>query len=244
MTSLTESDAKGSGNYTVYTWTYDADNEVTSFGNSAHANESVGSYTYAQGQLVNVAPISRQSANASNSLANVYDANGNATSITVAGGTPTTTTIGPDNELIFDGTYNDTYDADGNLVKQQDSTTKITYTYDNRNRLTSVTTYAWQSNSWVQTQQVTYTYDMFNNLIGRTVTGTGATKQEYVFDGTNIVLAFDGNDNLTDRYLWGPAVDQVLADEHFSLTGQYHSPRRRAQPTGCWRITRTPCATW
>ena len=30
-----------------------------------------------------------------------------------------------------------------------------------------------------------------------------------------MVLAFDGSDNLTDRYLWGPAVDQVLADEYF-----------------------------
>jgi RHS repeat-associated protein len=70
--------------------------------------------------------------------------------------------------------------------------------------------------NWTTNQRITYTYDMFDNLIGRTVTGTGATTQHYVFDGTNMVLAFDGNDNLTDRYLWGPAVDQVLADEHFS----------------------------
>ena len=33
-----------------------------------------------------------------------------------------------------------------------------------------------------------------------------------------MVLAFDGNDNLTDRYLWGPAVDQVLADENSAPT--------------------------
>jgi len=39
-----------------------------------------------------------------------------------------------------------------------------------------------------------------------------------------MVLAFDGNDNLTDRYLWGPAVDQVLADEHFSLSGSNQLP--------------------
>jgi RHS repeat-associated protein len=30
-----------------------------------------------------------------------------------------------------------------------------------------------------------------------------------------MVLAFDNSGNLTDRYLWGPAVDQVLADENF-----------------------------
>ena len=56
-----------------------------------------------------------------------------------------------------------------------------------------------------------------HRLIGRTVTGgTGAGTQHYVFDGKNMVLAFDVNDNLTDRYLWGPAVDQVLADENYS----------------------------
>ena len=63
---------------------------------------------------------------------------------------------------------------------------------------------------------------MFDNLIGRTVTTyasgeeTGSTTARYVFDGTNMVLAFDGNGNLTDRYLSGPAVDQVLADENYS----------------------------
>ena len=75
--------------------------------------------------------------------------------------------------------------------------------------------------NWTTNQRITYTYDMFNNLIGRTVTTydtggeTSATTQRYVFDGTNMVLAFDGSGNLTDRYLWGPAVDQVLADENY-----------------------------
>ena len=61
---------------------------------------------------------------------------------------------------------------------------------------------------------------MFNNLIGRTETFHGVTDfvntQHYAHDGTKMVLAFDGSGNLTDRYLWGPAVDQVLADEQFS----------------------------
>ena len=77
----------------------------------------------------------------------------------------------------------------------------------------------------METQQIDYTYDMFDNLIGRKVTpcDSGGSKlapstQRYVFDGTNMVLAFDGNRNLTDRYLWGAAVDQVLADEHFTPT--------------------------
>jgi len=72
---------------------------------------------------------------------------------------------------------------------------------------------------------------------GRTVTGTGAGTQHYVFDGTNMVLAFDVNDNLTDRYLWGPAVDQVLADEHFSYgSGSNQLPGSATPFTTLWAL--------
>ena len=87
---------------------------------------------------------------------------------------------------------------------------------------------------------MTYTYDMFNNLIGRTVTTFGVggtpTTQRYVFDGTNMVLAFDGNDNLTDRYLSGPAVDQVLADEHFTISGGSTNQLPSAAGTTYWSL--------
>jgi RHS repeat-associated protein len=36
---------------------------------------------------------------------------------------------------------------------------------------------------------------------------------QYVYDGDAIVFAFDGSDALTNRYLQGPMVDQILADE-------------------------------
>ena len=79
---------------------------------------------------------------------------------------------------------------------------------------------------------VTYKYDVSSNWIGRKDTtyasdgvtvATSATQRD-VFDGTNMVLAFDGNGNLTDRYLWGPAVDQLLADEQFSPSGSNQLP--------------------
>ena len=64
------------------------------------------------------------------------------------------TKIGFDNQMLFDGTYSYQYDADGNCTAkytssngwdpQIDSTATdiTTYTWDNRNRLTAVTTYA------------------------------------------------------------------------------------------------------
>jgi len=77
-------------------------------------------------------------------------------------------------------------------------------------------------------------YDLRRRVsIGRTVTPcdcsgnlltADAATQRYVFDGTNMVLAFDGSGNLTDRFLWGPMVDQVLADEHFSPSGSDQIP--------------------
>jgi RHS repeat-associated protein len=66
-----------------------------------------------------------------------------------------------------------------------------------------------------------YTYDAFNQLIGESMTpysggvaGTTATHR-FVYDMQTgqMDLAFDGSGNLTDRFLWGPLVDQILADE-------------------------------
>jgi RHS repeat-associated protein len=76
-------------------------------------------------------------------------------------------------------------------------------------------------------------YDAFNRLVGEMVTqGDGSwTKTAFAYDGNQIVLQFDGSGsplppgegqgeggpltiaNLSHRYLWGPAVDQLLADE-------------------------------
>jgi hypothetical protein len=63
---------------------------------------------------------------------------------------------------------------------------------------------------------------MYNNLIGRTITtygtGGGTTTARFVYDGQNMILAFNGSGSLTDRYLFGPAIDEVLADEKITST--------------------------
>ena len=83
----------------------------------------------------------------------------------------------------------------------------------------------------VQTGETDYVYDMFDNVIARTIktfdsggSETGSTAEHYVLDGTNIVLAFDASGNLTDRYLFGPGVNQILASEHFALSRQQPTP--------------------
>jgi RHS repeat-associated protein len=159
--------------------------------------------------------------------------NGNRTNTGYATGT--------NNELLCDGTYTYSYDGEGNRTARwvnnnsgsesspQPNDTDITiYTWDNRDRLTSVTHYANyaayqpQSGSPTPDMTVTYTYDIFNRWIGETITHGGTTIQtRYVYDGDQIVMQFDGTGsgslaatNLSDRYLWGAAVDQLMADEH------------------------------
>ena len=101
------------------------------------------------------------------------------------------------------------------------------YTWDNRDRLTSVTHYADDAAYTAGTpeQTVTYLYDAFDRWIGETIAVPGQATQQtrYVYDGNQIVMQFDGSgsgvlaaSNLSHRYLWGPAVDQLLADEQLS----------------------------
>ena len=50
---------------------------------------------------------------------------------------------------------------------------------------------------------------------------------QYVYDGDHIVSQFDGSNKLTHRYLHGPNVDQILADENVggTFTGRDRRPR-------------------
>ena len=150
-----------------------------------------------------------------------YDSNGNRTN--------TGYVIGPDNELLSDGTYNYSYDADGNRIERTNiATGAVTdYVWDNRDRLVEVIDRA--SAGGAITQDVHYTYDAENRWIGETVSIPGQAVQDtsYAYCGNQIVLQFDGTSstsalgvaNLSHRYLWGPAVDQILAGEQVtSLT--------------------------
>jgi RHS repeat-associated protein len=43
-----------------------------------------------------------------------------------------------------------------------------------------------------------------------------AEQTDFIYDGQDIVLALDGEGSLTNRYLHGPAIDQILADEQIA----------------------------
>jgi RHS repeat-associated protein len=74
----------------------------------------------------------------------------------------------------------------------------------------------------VNTRSVDYSYDDQNRLLSRVADLDGwvgplqPTTEYYIHDGNQIVLRLDPDGDVTNRYLWGPNVDQLLADEQVS----------------------------
>ncbi|MEM7758156.1 MAG: RHS repeat-associated core domain-containing protein [Cyanobacteria bacterium P01_A01_bin.40] len=127
---------------------------------------------------------------------------------------------GDNNQLLSDGVYNYEYDNEGNRVKQTEiATGEVTeYQWDHRNRLVAAVTKDTNGNI---TANSDYTYDVFDNRISKSVDADGdgageAVEERYVLDEDHIALTFDGEGNLTERFLHGLNIDQVLAQENDS----------------------------
>ncbi len=156
-----------------------------------------------------------------------YDANGNRTS------TASGYQIGPDNQILNDGTYAYTYDGEGNEATKTGNTSngpdiKWTYSYDNANHLTKAVETNRAGTTLLLT--VNYYYDVFGNRDAEEVIqGSTDTVTKFAYDGWNPATpASVGNENfsvwadlsstgsLTTQYLYGDKVDQILArvDSH------------------------------
>jgi RHS repeat-associated protein len=183
-----------------YRLSYDATNRLTQLG----TQDNTTNYSYdARSQLTLTDHSTQLDENYR------YDANGNRTNTGYQTGT--------NNRLISDGIYTYQYDNEGNRTRRTHIAdgTVDEYRWDYRQRLMGVTT---RDRNGIVTRTVQYDYDMFDRRIGKTVDwdGAGAAPaqvERYVYDRDQIALVFDGNGNLTHRYLYAPGVDQVLAEE-------------------------------
>jgi RHS repeat-associated protein len=135
-----------------------------------------------------------------------YDLNGNRNS--------TGYTTGTANELTASTGYTYTYDAEGNLLSQTNTSSHVTttYAYDYRNRLTNVTAGG--------TVVATYTYDALDRRIGIKDNGTQTWT---VYDGTSPAALpyadFNSSGSLTERYLSGVGlVNGAIVDELLART--------------------------
>jgi RHS repeat-associated protein len=180
----------GSGVVAAYHYTYDAAGQLVT---ETHHGQTF-TYTYdANGQLTNAT----SSAEPQESYA--YDANGNREG--------TGLVVGPGNQILSDGSFNYSYDNEGNLARKVEIATGnvTTYTYDYRNRLVSVVT---RTAGGVALSTSTYTYDVFNRRIAEVVNGVALYT---VYDGNNPWADFDASGNVLARYLVGPKLDEILA---------------------------------
>jgi len=142
-----------------------------------------------------------------------YDFNGNRV---IANGSNYTTST--NNELTSDGVWSYTYDDEGNRISKQNSTHRELYTWDYRNRLTSVTkqTYNAETGTWENVQIVEYAYD-YNNVWIRKVLdsngdGTADSKSIFIPENYQTVAQID-NGAVSHHYLWTPnQQDKLLAD--------------------------------
>jgi YD repeat-containing protein len=183
-----------SGHYRCsYGLVYDAGDRLT----QSSGTDGTQNYTYDSTDQLTSASHTTQANEAYS-----YDANGNRTN----SGYQT----GINNQLLSDGTYTYEYDGEGNRTKRtQIATGKVTqYVWDYRNRLTQV---VFKDAAGNVVKSIEYTYDVADRRIAKKI--DGVVQERYVYDGSNIALVFDGQGNQTYRYLHGPGIDQILADE-------------------------------
>ncbi len=171
LTDLTHK--RGVTVFADYNWTYDAYSRVTKFTfDSLIGGDGETNYTYDETGQLTGADHDYQTDEEYE-----YDENGNPVG--------TGYTIGDNNQVTSDGTYNYEYDAEGNRTKRTEISTGdyIVYTWDHRNRLTSVSFYDDQD---TLLKRVEHDYDLWNRWIEKRVDEDGDTiidrSEQYVYD--------------------------------------------------------------
>jgi RHS repeat-associated protein len=211
LTSLTHQRGATGSETTLdgFAWTFDALSRITSLTNSNYGESTP--YTYdATGQLTAAAG---NGDGPGESYINTLNGNRAMNGSTIQ-------TIGAQNRLLSDGTNTYSYDAEGNRIEKRLTGTNTfeQYTWDQRNRLVQVVSKEGTTTVW----RVVYGYDAFDRMVSRTVymggSATASDSQRFIYDGNQIVMTLNANDTVAARYLWGPAVDQVLAQENASGT--------------------------
>jgi RHS repeat-associated protein len=202
--SLTPGSGWGNNPLAGYQYAYDAASRITSIDSYL---DGLSTFTYDTTHQLTAADHTGQTDETYD-----YDLNGNRDT--------TGYSVGTNNRMLSDGTFNYTYDNEGNrLTKTNISTSeKEEYTWDHRNRLTKIT---FMNSVGTIVKTVDKTYDAFNRWIKRTVDPDGATSSAplqdtyFAYVGNQILFDFDGSSasDLAHRYTWGPSVDQFMASE-------------------------------
>jgi RHS repeat-associated protein len=189
-----------------YDYVYDGDDRIISISDV----DSVTSYTYDDRDQLTGADHT-EPGNPDETYR--YDANGNRVESHLHNDGYVT---GPANRLLSDGSFDYEYDGEGNRIRQTNiaSGNYREFEYDHRNRLLAVVDF---SSDDAEQQRVEFVYDAVNRRIATT---TDDAITHFVYFGDDVLLDFVDTDGvggnapqLSQRYLHGPIIDQVLAQE-------------------------------
>jgi len=133
--------------------------------------------------------------------------------------------VGGDSLTVFvadpHGSQFDSVSADAVRIERLDSPAVTAYAWDHRNRLTRVEQRA--ADGTLQSA-VDYVYDVFDRRIAKRIDANGDQvvddKEDYLYDGANLLAELDDQGRIARRFLTGEGVDQLLAYENVSYDGQ------------------------
>ena len=236
LTSLTY--VNDTTTYAGFGYDYNAGNLLITSTNSADTSENA-TFTYDNSGQLLTADRSGTSFDENYS----YDAAGNRLSFS-NGIISRTYTIDPNNQLYSDGVNTYLYDAEGNRIRRTQISTGnyVEYHYDHRNRLTEE---LFKDSGGNTTRTVEYTYDAFDRLIYESsqLTGFPGASQFLIYDGQQAVLVTDSAGDVEHRLLWGPQVDQALADDnpvsgdvYWNLTDQQNTVQDLVEYFGSYDV--------
>ena len=210
----------------AYAFTFDAGNRMTAM--SSYADRFRTTYGYDNSDQLTAASsvaIAGLAAPTFLPVAEGYqlDANGNRRSST---GT-SQSAAGTHNQLQTDGTFNYTYDNEGNTTRK----TAIVggayteYVWNHRNQLTAVID---RTSAGAQVKRSDYSYDAFDRRTLDRYDAPGATGYDrydwFITDGQHEVMVMRDADGagttqtyrIANRFLHGASVDEVLSDEQYA----------------------------
>jgi RHS repeat-associated protein len=208
------------GSWVAHAYSYDDNDRVTRYENlipTGNWDDAVD-YTYDDTNQL----VEEDTWNSYQDNAYEYDLAGNRTE---KDGTAQTVVAG--NRVTDDGTYTYAYDEEGNLIKRTTTASgnERQLIYDFRNRLIEVKDFTGTIAGGTLKTDVKYEYDTLNRRVHTWLdtNGDGSSDREefYIYDGDDVVLDFVDANVATGgvspvvamRYLHGPAVDQLLAQE-------------------------------
>jgi RHS repeat-associated protein len=123
--------------------------------------------------------------------------------------------VGPNNQILSDGTFTYDHDNEGNVIRKTEIATGeyTEFEYDHRNRLVRGTV---KSAGGIILREVVNRFDVFDRRIARTADLDGAGAQPAttvftVFDGVHAWADYDVSGNVLARYLYGALVDEIVA---------------------------------